>query len=139
MTSKRKKKRIVVFGVFDGIHEGHRDFFRQAREYGDELIAIVGKDAIAEQLKDKKPEYSENERIELVEKEKLVDRVVLGDEELSTYKVLEELNPNIICLGYDQNELGEDLRKWIQENQKTIQIYHLKSYEPDTHHSSGLS
>lgn len=40
---------------------------------------------------------------------------VLGDEELSSCQVLEELNPDVICLGYDQQELGEDETK-MQSN-----------------------
>lgn len=139
MKNSKHLGRVVVFGIFDGVHEGHRDFLRQAREYGDKLIVIVGRDKISEQLKHKKPNYSENERLKFIEGEPLVDRVVLGDAELSTYKMLEELNPDVVCLGYDQQELGKDLEKWMKENKKEIPIYHLKPHKPDTHHSSRLS
>jgi len=132
------KKIVVVFGIFDGIHDGHRDFFRQARRYGDELIAIVGRDVICEQLKGRKPKYGEDQRVKFAEQEDLVNRATLGDEELSVYGVLEDVNPDIICLGYDQEALGEDIQKWIEKNQKTIEIYYLKPYKPNIHHSSLL-
>ena len=99
-----KEKRVVVFGIFDGVHDGHRDFFRQAREYGDELIVIVGRDKISELLKKKIPKYSETERVDLAAKEELVDSAVLGDEKLSTYSVLSSVNPEVICFGYDQSK-----------------------------------
>jgi len=135
---ENKGKCVVVFGIFDGIHDGHRYFFQQAREYGDELIAIVGRDTMSELLKNKTPKHSEAERVCLVEKEKLVDSAVLGDEELSIYSVLSSLNPDAVCFGYDQQKLGEDLQNWIQKNKKKIQIYYLKSYQNDTLRNSSL-
>ena len=133
-----KEKRVVVFGIFDGVHDGHRDFFRQAREYGDELIVSVGRDKISELLKKKIPKYSETERVDLAAKEELVDSAVLGDEKLSTYSVLSSVNPEVICFGYDQKRLGEDLQNWIQKNKKQIQIHYLKSYRNNTLHNSLL-
>lgn len=136
---KRNIKRIiVVFGIFDGIHNGHRDFFQQARKYGDELTAIVGRDKMSELLKNKIPNHSETERVDLVAKEKLVDKAVLGDEKLSTYSVLSSIKPKVICLGYDQQKLGEDLQEWIQKSNKKIQIQYLKPYQNNTLHNSLL-
>lgn len=121
-----KGKHVVVFGIFDGLHEGHRDFFRQARVYGNELVAIVGRDAIALLLKNKTPRYSQEERVRMVFKEPLVAKAVLGDKELSTYNVLEKINPNVICIGYDQQKLFEDITKWVQKTKKRIKIYSCK-------------
>lgn len=131
-------KQVVVFGIFDGIHDGHRDFFRQAKKYGDTLIAIVGRDEICQRLKNKKPRYSENERVELVAKEEFVDKTVLGDSELSTYNVLVQLHPDVICLGYDQEELERDLKIWLKAHNKKISIHRLKPYKSERFHSSLL-
>ncbi|TSC56298.1 MAG: nucleotidyltransferase [Parcubacteria group bacterium Greene0714_21] len=122
------KKRVVVFGIFDGVHEGHRDFFRQARQYGDELIVIVGRDEICRKLKNKTPKYSEEERCELVSQEPLVDKALLGDQELSTYQVLEELKPDVICFGYDQDALEKDVQAWLLNNKHTVKTYHLRYF-----------
>ena len=132
------KKRVVVFGIFDGVHDGHRDFFRQAKEYGDELIVIVGRDASALDLKGKQPQHSEEERIELVKQEQFVDEAVLGDEEQSSYHVFDELKPDAVCFGYDQQELGEDLKKWLREKGKEIPVHFLKPYQSDSFHNSLL-
>ena len=134
--SGQKKTRVAVFGIFDGVHDGHRDFFLQAREYGDELVVIVGRDEIAEKLKGRKPKYSQDERRAMLKKEPLVDDVVLGDLDLSTYTVLVGCNPDVVCLGYDQGELAEDLEKWIQKTQARITIHRAKAYRKDTLHNS---
>ena len=134
-----KLRRVVVFGIFDGVHDGHRDFFRQAREYGDELIAIVGRDRSARSLKSKTPRYSEEERVELVWQEPWVSDVSLGDEELSSYRVLLKLNPDAICLGYDQQALWENLQTWMIEVGKEIPIHFLKPYKPNIFHNALLS
>ena len=145
------KTRVVVFGIFDGVHEGHRDFFLQARRspacWRDkggspdmvELIAVVGRDLVALKLKGKKPKFSEHERVLMVEKESLADRVVLGDKELSAYKILEKLKPDVICLGYDQKELKKDLSFWLAKNNQKIKLFTLKPYGSDIFHNSKFS
>ena len=136
MAKRRTKKRVIVFGIFDGVHDGHRDLFRQARALGDELVVIVGRDAIAEKLKGKKPKYSETERVAMLKKEPLVDAAILGDRELSSYTVLVQYNPDVVCLGYDQGELEADLRCWLTERTKHIELHRAKSYQEDTLHNS---
>ena len=131
------KKKVVVFGIFDGVHEGHRNFFYQAAQHGD-VIAIVGRDRISMQLKNEEPKHSEGERLSFVEKEENVTRAVLGDEELSTYEVLKEISPDIVCLGYDQGELKKDLVKWVETHKEKIELVETKAYKPDIYHSSLL-
>ena len=136
MRKNRKLERVVVFGIFDGIHEGHRNFFYQAFQHGD-VVAIVGRDTVSEQLKKRKPEHSEEERCQLVEQEKYITKAVLGDTELSLYKVMAEVDPDIICLGYDQEELEKDLIKWLSSG-KGLKIIKLHAYQPNVYHNSFL-
>ena len=126
----------MVFGIFDGVHEGHGDFFRQVQDYGDALIVILGRDRTVRSLKSKAPRYSEEERLQLVKQEPWVSDVGLGDEELPSYGVLEKLNPDAICLGYDQQALGEDLQRWMIEQGKETPIHFLKPYKPSIFHNS---
>lgn len=134
----RKKKRVVVFGIFDGVHEGHRSLFRQAKERGDELIVIVGRDSASLKWKGKESRYSEQERLTLVLKEQYVDNAVLGDQEQSTYKVLKSLNPDLICLGYDQAMLLKDLKLWLEQEKRIIPCVVLKPYRGSVLHTSLL-
>ncbi|MDP2641127.1 MAG: adenylyltransferase/cytidyltransferase family protein [Candidatus Yanofskybacteria bacterium] len=126
-------KRAVVFGTFDGVHEGHQSFFAQAREHGDELIALIAPDSVVARLKGKLPRHSAEERIRMAEK--FVDRALLGDESLSSYRVLAEIQPHVICLGYDQEDLEKDLR----EAGIKIPLIRLKAHAPERFHTSLLS
>lgn len=135
----------MVFGIFDGVHDGHRDLFRQALRQAQgkpkqkvELVVIVGRDETALKLKGKKPKYSETERVAMLKKEPLVDSAILGDTELSIYTVLVQCNPDIVCLGYDQQALAEDLKQWLTKEKKRIPIRVLKPYKPELFHSSLL-
>jgi len=136
MSVHNAKKRVVVFGIFDGVHDGHRDLFRQAREYGDELVVIVGRDESSLQLKNKKPRFSEDERIRALREEKLIDDAVLGDKPLSSYNVLKNLKPQVVCIGYDQDALESDLRNWILANDLQIEMYRAKPFQENAFHNS---
>ncbi|KKR77928.1 MAG: FAD synthase [Candidatus Curtissbacteria bacterium GW2011_GWA1_40_9] len=59
-------KVVMVFGAFDGVHPGHVDFFRQAKEFGGLLVVSVGLDRNVEKIKGEKPLFSESERLEVI-------------------------------------------------------------------------
>jgi cytidyltransferase-like protein len=130
------RKRVVVFGIFDGVHEGHRSLFAQAKEHGEELVVIVGRDSASLKWKGKKPKNSQETRRNLVLKESGVSQALLGDEEQSSYEILENLHPDVICLGYDQDDLERDLCTWLSQKGEDILLIRLKSYHPDLYHSS---
>lgn len=132
----RKRKRIVVFGIFDGVHDGHRSLFRQAKEHGDELVVIVGRDSASLKWKGRKPRYSQGTRLHLVSKEEQVDQVVLGDEEQSTYSVINVVNPDCICFGYDQDMFKGDLQGWLEREKRSIPCVVLKPYKESLFHTS---
>ena len=44
-------RRVMVFGSFDPLHDGHRSLFRQARKHGDELVVVVARDVNIARLK----------------------------------------------------------------------------------------
>ncbi len=115
-------KRVAVFGIFDGVHEGHRFLFEQAKTYGDELAVIVGRDDFVRTFKNKEPRNDEKSRVEMVRKEPLVAMAVLGDEVSSSYRILSTLHPDVICLGYDQDVLEGDLKRWMKEQGLSIPI-----------------
>lgn len=134
-----QKKRVVVFGIFDGVHAGHRALFRQAKEKGDELIVIVGRNILCERLKGKTPRRLEAERVAAVTREPWVDEAVLGDQTISTYGVLEKLQPHAVCFGYDQELLERDFKRWAKAKGLEIEIHVLEPFEPDRYHTSLLN
>ena len=122
-------KKVMVFGTFDILHQGHLDLFRQAREHGDFLIAVVARDRTVEEVKGEGPEHDEKER--LAEVAKHVDKAVLGHLG-SKHQVIEEEKPDVLCLGYDQEAFTKDLEKF------DIPIIRLNPFAPETYKSSKL-
>jgi FAD synthetase len=107
--------RVVATGVFDIIHLGHVHFLEKAKDLGDELVVIVARDKTARKMKHE-PITPEGMRVELVQSLKPVDRAVLGYED-DMYRIISEVRPDIIALGYDQKfdekELERELKKGL--------------------------
>ncbi|MBM5789507.1 adenylyltransferase/cytidyltransferase family protein [Candidatus Parcubacteria bacterium] len=106
--------RALAFGTFDGLHEGHVFFLRMARSFGDALFVAVARDAQVRALKGHEPRLRETERLDAVAALGFVDDVRLCDEGLSTFGILDDVNPDVIVLGHDQQELESALRAWMQ-------------------------
>lgn len=115
-------KCVLIFGTFDGFHSGHQFVISEAAKKGSELVVAIARDAHVRELKQKEPNNSEHVRLEQVEKNPLVSRVVLSDEILGSYHILNELRPDVIALGFDQLELKTDLERWMQEHHREIPI-----------------
>ncbi len=129
----------MVFGVFDGIHEGHKALLKEARSYGEHLIAVVAQNHIVEHLKGHLPKVDIGERIAHLEAEDNVDEVVIGDAEFSSWEVVKKYQPDVIALGYDQDMLREDLEKHVEELGYVPEIVELDAFEPNINHSSLLN
>jgi len=133
-------KTVVIFGVFDGIHEGHLALIKEARKQGNHLVAIVARDEMVQRLKGKIPKYNEIDRINSLLEVEDIDLVRLGDPHIETYNTLKEINPDIIYLGYDQQDLFNNLNKVIKKGiLKKIKIIHGNPYKPEIFHSSILN
>ncbi len=137
--------KVLVFGTFDGLHEGHKNLFQQAKEYGDYLVVVVGRDSTIVKTKGRPPKFDEQTRLKVVQDCGLVDEARLGNEaspgqKLDPYKIVEDIKPDIICLGYDQtffaNKLAEELPK---RGLGHVKIYRLKPFHPEKYHSSLLN
>ncbi|MBI4087591.1 MAG: adenylyltransferase/cytidyltransferase family protein [Candidatus Liptonbacteria bacterium] len=130
--------KVMVFGVFDGIHEGHRALFREAKKYGKYLVAVVAQDRTVEYLKGHLPKYTLAKRIEDLQKEKLVNEVALGDAEPGSYEVILKHRPDVLALGYDQEDFKENLEENLERFDWRPEIAVCRSYEPEKYHSHLL-
>jgi FAD synthetase len=93
--------RVMASGAFDIIHSGHLHYLHEARKLGDELVVVVATDATMRRRKHE-PIIPERMRLELVSALKPVDAAVLGGEG-DMYAVVENVRPDIIAIGYDQD------------------------------------
>ena len=107
-------KTVMCAGTFDIVHPGHLYYLSEAKKYGDKLVVVVARDETSKEFKGKKPSHNEKERLEAVRMLKIVDSDVLGNQG-NIFDIVEEIKPDIICLGYDQKvqkqELEEELKK----------------------------
>lgn len=132
--------RILVFGTFDALHEGHLDFFRQARELGDEpwLVVSVARDSSVARIKGAPPHLNERERLLRVKTCDLVNDAVLGDEG-GSMEHIGAIRPDIIALGYDQeNEYVARLPEALVSMHLSPRIARLSAYHPEIYKSSRL-
>lgn len=130
----------MVFGVFDRLHPGHLSFLKQAKKYGGKLIVVVARDNAVRELKNKDPGQNEKKRMAALRKTAGVSKVVLGDKKRGSYGVIRKYKPDIICLGYDQKWLGEDLRvKITVDRLPKIGLIKLIAYRSKKFHSALLT
>lgn len=66
--NKMIKKTVIIFGVFDNIHNGHLHLIKNAKREGDKLLVIVARDKIVKKLKNKFPKQTEKERLSILSK-----------------------------------------------------------------------
>lgn len=109
---KKKYKIGFTYGVFDLFHIGHLNILRRAKSYCDELIVGVTTDELAQKVKHKKPVISFEERSDIVNNIKYVDKVI-PISKIDKIGVWEELQFDIIFKGDDWKgtEKGKNLEK----------------------------
>jgi FAD synthetase len=125
-----KKTRIMVFGTFDDLHQGHLNFFKQARNLHQFpfLIVSIARDRNVFKIKGKYPNKNERARMVLLKKCKLVDKIVLSGLKNHLPHIV-KMRPQIIALGYDQKAYVQNLRKDLKNKGILVKIARLKPYK----------
>lgn len=125
-------KTVLVFGTFDKLHPGHEFFLHQAKSYGDKLVVVVARDHNVLKIKGKLPQDNEQTRLTQVRLVPEVNKARLGLEDYSKKEtIIDEIKPDIICLGYDQAPS-------FQSPNSNIQVIRLPAFHPDIYKSSKL-
>ncbi len=101
----RKKVVVATGGGFDPLHKGHIRLLKEAKELGDVLVVMLNSD---EQLRKKKgqPFYpSQDERKEIIESIKYVDKVIIDPgKDVTCEEALKLVKPDILAKGGDRVE-----------------------------------
>lgn len=120
----------MVFGTFDGLHQGHLNFFEQARNLHQFpfLIVSIGRDKNVLRIKGEYPDRDERMRMALVKKCKLIDRVVLSGVKTHISHIV-KVRPDIIALGYDQKAYVKNLKKDLKNKGVSVKIMRLKPFK----------
>ena len=131
-------KLVMCAGTFDIVHPGHLYFFSEAKKLGDKLIVVVARDETSERMKGKKPVHNEKERLEAVRSLEIVNQAVLGRSG-SIFDIVEEIKPDVICLGYDQKVLKQDLEDELKKRNIKADVVRIGSCMPHLYKSSKIS
>jgi cytidyltransferase-like protein len=129
-------KRVMVFGTFDGVHDGHRHLLREAAVHGDTLVAVVARDEHVLELKGQVPQRSLDERMELISFEAEVAEVIPANEDLADFSVILEQKPSTLVFGFDQDELMEEVSAWLEDQSLHITTIQASAYVPEIYSAS---
>ncbi len=130
-------KKVMCAGTFDVIHPGHLYYLSEAKKYGDKLIVVVARDTTSQDFKKKKPIHNEKERLESVRMLKIVDEAILGKEG-NIFNIIEEIKPDVICLGYDQNVQKQQLEDELKKRSIKADVIRIGPYMSHIYKSSKL-
>lgn len=131
------KRTVLVFGTFDIVHAGHIEFFKQVKRLGKNLVVVVGRDTTVKRIKGHSPFNNERARVEFLKHIDYIDGVRLGDEK-DVYKVIVQVKPNVIALGYDQSDFVQGLKEYIKKSKKKIHIVRLKPYKSNRYKTGKI-
>ena len=117
----------MATGTFDILHMGHIYYLKEAKKLGDTLIVIVACDSTVRKMKHE-PVTSEKMRLQLIKELKIVDDAYLGEKD-DIYKIVEEIKPDIIALGYDQIHDEKVIRQNLEKRNIKAKIIRLSKYK----------
>jgi FAD synthetase len=118
-------KKVVAMGSFDILHCGHLVYLKSAKKLGDYLVVIVARNSNIKKIKGREPVFDEEARREMVGSLKMVDKAVIGHRG-DIYKILKEIRPDIIALGYDQKVNIDLLKKKLNKFGLKARIVRIK-------------
>jgi len=98
-------KKIVVAtgGGFDPLHPGHVRLFKEAKKLGDVLVVMLNSDAQVTKKKGNTFYPSQDERKEIVESIKYVDKVIIDPgKDVTCEEALKLVKPDILAKGGDR-------------------------------------
>lgn len=126
----------MVFGVFDGLHEGHKFFLREAKKLGTKLVIVVAEDEVGRTIKNKTPKFTLQERISALEQFDPTLEVIAGDKEMGSWLVFKNNNPEIIALGYDQKKLAAALEEYFKNSNIQPKLVRIPGFKTDVYKTS---
>ena len=123
-----RRRIVLATGAFDLLHLGHIRFLRESKKRGGQnsrLFVVVARDRTVRERKGRAPTIPENERREIVASLKTVDKAMLGHEKLDMLGILKEVRPDVVSLGYDQNDIKISVVKLIKSNRLGIRVVQI--------------
>ena len=115
----RNKKIILVHGVFDVLHIGHIEYFKEAKKLGDILIVSVTANKYVNKGINR-PYFDEKARISLLSELSQIDFVILSPE-VSAATVIKNLKPDEYVKGPDYKIKKNDKAGNLNREKKEVE------------------
>jgi FAD synthetase len=122
--------KVMATGTFDILHPGHGIYLEESKKLGgedSELYVVVARDVTVKKRK-RVPIVGEQQRLELVKMLKPVTDAYLGDANGDVFKIVHEINPDIITVGADQNHDIDKLQQAIDKRGLKAKAIKLDKY-----------
>ncbi|WP_254524447.1 FAD synthase [Natrinema caseinilyticum] len=119
--------RVMAQGTFDILHPGHLHYFRESADLGSELSVVIARDSRMQEHKDLY--MDEESRRKIVAALEMVDNAILGSEG-DIFDTVDEIAPDIITLGHDQQFQPEKLERELAEaGFEGIRLVRITAYD----------
>jgi FAD synthetase len=131
---------VLATGVFDLLHLGHLRFLEESKKKGgpgSKLVVVIARDKTVFRRKGKGPVVPEDQRRELVAALRVVDRAILGREEIDLLGILKEVKPDIVCVGYDQDEIRAAVARLVMRERLPVRVVRIGRFGPVGFNSSS--
>ena len=131
---------MLATGVFDLLHIGHLRFLEESKKKGgpgSKLVVVIARDKTVFRRKGKGPVVPEDQRRELVAALRVVDRAILGKEEIDLLGILKEVRPDIVCVGYDQDEIRAAVTRLVRREGLPVRVIRIRRFGPVGFNSSS--
>jgi len=119
--------KVMATGTFDLLHLGHIYYLKEAKKLGDTLAVVVATDSTVRRLKHE-PVNPEEIRLNLIKELKIVNEAYLGHED-DMYEIVEEINPDIIALGFDQIQDENKIKAALKKRKINAKVVRLPEYK----------
>ncbi len=127
-------KQVLIFGKFDILHPGHISFIKYAQTFGS-LVVVLESDQAIKRVNNFLPVESNVVRQKNLEK--LGAKVFLRHSE-DMAELLRVIDPDLICLGYDQSYLKEALTAIAEKTKPRWRIIYAPALKPQLFKASKL-
>lgn len=119
---------VVAQGTFDLLHPGHIYYLESAAALGDELYVIVARRTNVTHKP--APIVPGHQRRDVLAALSVVDHAILGDES-DIFKPIEQIEPDIIALGYDQQHDPEAITAELRRRGLTAEVVRAPALDAD--------
>jgi FAD synthetase len=133
-------KTVLAAGVFDLLHYGHIKYLEEAKKLGGSnarLVVIVARDETVRRIKGHPPVIPEDQRRAVIEALKVVDEALLGYEDMNMEAVIQQVNPDIVAVGHDQDDIKEEVEEVNREHNLDIKVVQIGRFGKEDLDSSS--